>query len=109
MLFNWCILTYSFKCIVTTMVTTEYPTCNCKYNPTLTIGGGCIIYEKPPKGYMCHCWKPFWFTCTGKAAKCVSEKDKGCSGCLEKECCDPEGDCWGYAEKYSNIIGLNSW
>ena len=99
--FNYNILTNFFKTLV---VDLQEPHCNCKFHPYLTIGGGCKIYEEPPKGYMCHCWRPFFFTCTGETLKCVSEDDVGCSGCKEKECCDPMGNCWVYEEKYANSI-----
>ena len=59
---------------------------------------GCRIDEPPPPGYKCFCWViPSIFTCDGTGQKCVSEKEYGCNGCKERQCCI--GNCDGYPDR----------
>ena len=58
---------------------------------------GCRIDEPAPPGYKCFCWiVPFIFTCDGRGQKCKSEKEFGCNGCKERQCC--AGNCNGYPD-----------
>ena len=59
---------------------------------------GCRIDEASPPGYKCFCsllgGLPFVFTCNGRGQKCRSEKEYGCNGCKESQCC--AGNCDGH-------------